>query len=123
MVEYSLEHVTDEERFMQRLLSPLREGKPVCLSIKDSKMRTKPRIPNPVLFIIPTMDIFGVSVRGEDGLMFALQGGGCEVLPLADLNHTMLYRIGLTMHTSRTLVTAINRVLLGHIKVKEKTHA
>ena len=102
-----VEVYSEEQKQMARLLWPLKDGTPVCLSVTDPMMRRKRRIPDPVLFITPSQ------AYGVDGgyLVFSLQGGGCEVLPLTDLNHTLLFRIGLSMNAARNIVMAIQRVL------------
>lgn len=86
-------------------LLPLKYGKPVALRVSDEKMMKKTRIgEHPVLFIIPT----GHLGLGNDSLVFALQGYGCEVMRKNDIKPLHLNRIGLSMKAAKLLADELN---------------
>jgi|PlaIllAssembly_1097288.scaffolds.fasta_scaffold01478_6 hypothetical protein len=103
LVEY--QHTTETPT--AESLNPLKYGRSVALRVTDDKMVKKTRIGlHPVLFIIPT-SIIGV---GNDSLIFALQGYGCEVMRKNDIKPLHLNRIGLSMKASKVLADELNKL-------------
>ena len=85
------------------LLEPLKEGCPVTLSIDDEKMRSKKRIPKPILMIAPT-SLYGA----DDGnFLFSMPGFGSEIMGLDNLKASRLFMMGMTMQAATMLVHEI----------------
>lgn len=93
-------------RDVNERLIPLLAGRPVTVLVRDPKLKKKRRIGSPVLFITPT-ECYGL---GEDSLVFALQGYGCEVMRKGQVKAEYLYRMGLTMGASKLLTTLLNKM-------------
>lgn len=91
------------EGVVESPLIALKQGDCVVLSIKDSKMRLKKRVQNPVLMIAPT-SIYGA----DDGcFIFSMPGYGSEIINMKGITSIQLYRIGMTMKASGVLVEEI----------------
>ena len=99
---------TGETLLIERL-SPLLYGEPVAIQVTDPKQRIKKRIGKPALIIVP-----GKKLGNEEGLVVALQGFGCELLMLNDLNTMPLIRIGLTARASKLLVHSLQVLYSGN---------
>lgn len=89
----------------QQLL-PLMRGEPVILSINDSRLRRKKRIPNPMLYITP----FSSNGEEVDTLMFSFPGYGCEIVEVRSITASQLYRVGLTFRSATSLTEAVKQV-------------
>ncbi|MCK5307068.1 MAG: hypothetical protein KAJ73_00520 [Zetaproteobacteria bacterium] len=73
-------------------------------------MPKKRRIGDPVLFITPSSNYAGEEADARS-FVFSLQGGGCEVLNIDTAKASDLWRMGLTMQTSKMLLSEIKSVL------------
>lgn len=89
---------------VQERLQTLANGVPVALLINDSNTISKKRVGDPVLYITP-MALFKAD---PENLMFSMQGGGCEIMPVKSLKKIGLWRIGLSVRASTMLIKELN---------------
>lgn len=90
------------------LLRPLKYGKPVVITVIDSRMPRKKRlVGNPLLALVPS-ECFG----GMPGWLFAsLQAHGSELICIAtDLKAMSFYRLGMNFRLSSALAEALKRI-------------
>ena len=85
-------------------LTALVENRCVVLSVNDDRMRLKKRVQNPVLMIAPT-SLYG---SNDGNFLFSMPGYGSEIIDIKDISPLQLYRIGMTMNSSKILVKEIN---------------
>ena len=92
----------------QQLLKPLLNDKSVVLSVKDTRLVSKVRITNTLLFFTP-MSVFGGNARN---ILVALPGYGSEIFSLDEvIKPIIFYRLGLNPVLSKALVTALTRLV------------
>lgn len=91
----------------KKLLTPLREGKPVALIVDDPRLPKRKRIEKPVLFLTP-LTVYG---KLSTKLMVSLQTYGCEVVDtLEKITPTTFYRMGLSARLAGILADELNQV-------------
>ena len=95
---------TREEEAIKQLLS----GKTIMLKVRDPRMRVSTRCPEPLLTIAPIK----AGKRRIQGFMFALQGGGCEIMKADNLKPSWLWKIGLTKRSAELLIEALQKGLV-----------
>lgn len=95
-----------QPRSVNEALQPLLLGKPVALLVQDPKMFKKKRIGDPVLFITPS-EVYGL---GDDSLILALQGHGCQVEPKGRVKSTRIVLMGLSIGTAKVLTNELNKL-------------
>ncbi len=96
-----------EVSIAQRLLAPLREGKPVALVVDDPRLPKRKRIEKPLLFLTPITGFGAPSTK----LMVALQTYGCELIDtLEQVKPSAFYRMGLNMKLASLLAEELNLV-------------
>lgn len=81
----------------------LRHGATVVLSVSDSDMQGRKRVPNPRLVItkIPSGEV-----------CISLESMGCEIAQPEDLKIQWLMKMGLTMQAATVLISEIKSSLL-----------
>lgn len=103
----------NEQPFVDRetivpLLRPLKNGKPVVMTVIDSRMPKKKRlVGNPLLALVPS-ECFG----GKPGWLFAsLQAHGSELISIATgLKAMSFYRLGMNFRLSSALAEALQHL-------------
>lgn len=81
-------------------LYPLLYGKPVCLFIDDSSMRTKNRVKDRLIMITPYGDM----------LIFSVPGYGCEMCKQDKVSIEVLYKAGLSARSSMVLEQELTKL-------------
>lgn len=90
------------EQALYERLAPLLSGKTVAIQILDNKQRTKKRIGQPTLIVVPCKKL-----GDSSGLVVGLQGFGCEFVSLSELTTLPFIRVGLSAKSSKLLVRAL----------------
>lgn len=98
----------NEVSLIEKLLGPLKHGRPVVLAVRDPKLLKKKRVKGePLLFLTPASCFGGDS----DKLVVSLQAHGCEVLDVSEkLQSIAIHRVGLNISLCRQLADALNLV-------------
>lgn len=97
----------DNPDVITELLSPLLQGKAVCLRVEDPRLPKKKRKYETVLALVPTQSL---GVKGGY-LLAAMPPYGSELLdPRVDLKVTTFARLGLGFTLSRALVDALKKI-------------
>lgn len=89
------------------ILNPLKEGKPVTLVVRDSRINKRKGADKLLLLLISPLSIYNIE---GDGLLFSMPSYGSIILEIGKLKVTQLYKMGLSMKSASVLVLKLNEL-------------